>query len=262
MSEKKRAAVFTIAQNEPVFLPIWANYYSKHFDASDIYILDHQSTDRTTINTARKYNHIRVYRNESFNHKWLKTTVESFQGFLLQSYEYVLFAETDEILFPNPEINALSLGDYIKDNKKNMVGSKGFELVHLKDEESGIDLKKEILKQRRFIRKSNTYSKVLLSNTPLIWIEGFHKVIIPKEQNNINKDLILLHLHRMDFDIAWDKCIDTASRKWNKENLESGGGFQNRITDLNEFKNWFYNDFYDGLPFNPEIVPSNWIGVI
>ena len=45
----RRAAVFTIVQNEPVFLPIWERYYQRHFDRDDIFVLDHDSTDPTTI---------------------------------------------------------------------------------------------------------------------------------------------------------------------------------------------------------------------
>src|SRR3954454_139224 len=42
---RRRGAVFTIGQNEARFLPLWLDYYGRHFDASDIYVLDHDSSD-------------------------------------------------------------------------------------------------------------------------------------------------------------------------------------------------------------------------
>ena len=51
---KRRKAAFTIVKNEPVMLPIWLSYYSKHFDLQDLYVLDHQSTDGSTAAKARR----------------------------------------------------------------------------------------------------------------------------------------------------------------------------------------------------------------
>ena len=36
-------AAFTIVQNEPDWLPVWLRYYSRHFDARDLFVLDHDS---------------------------------------------------------------------------------------------------------------------------------------------------------------------------------------------------------------------------
>jgi hypothetical protein len=44
---KKKCAVFTIVQNENIFLPIWLKYYSKYFDPKDIYILNHDSNEES-----------------------------------------------------------------------------------------------------------------------------------------------------------------------------------------------------------------------
>lgn len=99
---KRRSAVFTIAQNEPVFMPIWARYYRRHFDPDDCFVLDHDSTDPTTRAVANQFHRIPVHRSHSFDHDWLRTTVERFQRFLLQSYELVLFTEIDEIVAADP----------------------------------------------------------------------------------------------------------------------------------------------------------------
>src|SRR5580704_6832116 len=100
---RKRAA-FTIVQNEPVFLPVWLQYYGRYFDRTDLYVLDHDSDDGSTAGVGERSNLLRVHRDKSFDHAWLAGTVAAFQAFLLRSYERVLFAETDEIVVADPSL--------------------------------------------------------------------------------------------------------------------------------------------------------------
>lgn len=259
---KRRSAIFTIIKNEPIFLPIWEKYYTRHFESCDIYILDNESSDLTTLQIAKKYNHLIIY-NGCVDYFWLTSTAKDFQKYLLQSYEYVLYTDCDEIIFTNPDKTRLGLRDYIKFTKESIIGSQGFELVHNKINEPKLDLNLGILNQRGYIHESSIYSKLLLSNTPLNWAPGFHTIENSSEiSNTIKKDLILLHLHRMDFDFAWEKCQFLSRQNWNVECVEKGAGYQNRISDIKEYEEWFYNDFHDGRPFNPVQIPSSWIGVI
>jgi hypothetical protein len=259
---KRKAALFTIVRDEPIFLPIWERYYTKYFDACDIYILDNQSSDPTTLGIAKKYNRLRIY-NETVDYFWLTNTAKEFQKFLLQSYEYVLYTDCDEIIFTNPEKTKLGLRDYINFTKQTAIGSQGFELVHDTANEPKLDLNSGILNQRHYIHESQVYSKTLLSKTPLEWAPGFHTIEnIPETSKVIIKDLILIHLHRMDFDLAWQKCQYLSTQKWGTECIEKGAGYQNRISDIKEFEEWFYNDFHDGRPFNPEMIPASWLGLI
>ena len=99
---KRGAAVFTIVQNEPVFLTVWSRYYQRYFSREDMFVLDHESTDAGTLAVAQELHRVPVHRAESFNHRWLRDTVVHFQAFLLQSYEQVLFVEVDEIVAMDP----------------------------------------------------------------------------------------------------------------------------------------------------------------
>ena len=86
---KRNRAAFTIVQNEPLFLPKWLDYYARHFPAGDLFVLNHATTDGSTAIAQKAWpgvNFLPVHRTESFNHSWLRETVESFQRFLLQSY--------------------------------------------------------------------------------------------------------------------------------------------------------------------------------
>ena len=38
-------AVFTMARNEAVFLPIWVEYYRRFFPAERVHVFDHLGTD-------------------------------------------------------------------------------------------------------------------------------------------------------------------------------------------------------------------------
>ena len=82
---RRGAAAFTIAQNEPAMLPLWVRYYEKHFAADDLYVLDHDSTDRSADAVAGRCRIVPVHRTASFDHRWLRGTVEAFQAFLLRS---------------------------------------------------------------------------------------------------------------------------------------------------------------------------------
>ena len=79
---KRNRAAFTIVQNEPLFLPKWLDYYGRHFPAGDLYVLDHATADSSTSAAAQKWPATRfvpVHRLESFNHNWLRETVETFR---------------------------------------------------------------------------------------------------------------------------------------------------------------------------------------
>src|SRR5688572_15033640 len=42
-----QVAVMTMSRNEKVFFPIWLNYYSQFIPANGLFVLDHQTTDRS-----------------------------------------------------------------------------------------------------------------------------------------------------------------------------------------------------------------------
>jgi len=263
---KRPAAVFTIVQNEPAFLPVWCGYYARHFSADDVFILDHDSAEERTLEAMRPFNRVPVHRMHSFDHEWLRDTVERFQAFLLGSYECVLFAEVDEIVAPPPErfpgglrelIQAFASGD------AELVRCTGYEIVHdARGGEPPLDWSAPILAQRRQCRRSVSYSKPLLARRPLSWILGFHELAEgPVKLPEPSPDLLLLHLHRVDFGSCRARTLETAARKWSEVDVLKNRGGQNRITDPVEFERWFYTDFLDDLyDFQP--IPDAWREIV
>ena len=238
---KCNRAVFTIVQNEPMFLPLWLQYYGRYFSKADIYVLDHDSTDGSVLSAWKEYrpNVVPVHRAESFNHAWLRDTVQAFQRFLLQSYQNVLFAEIDEIVVANPLYYPKGLSQYIEQNDRPVVRCVGYNLQQQPDEKP-VDWQRPILAQRSVMWLSRLYSKPLLCQVPVLWSLGFHFLeggqdhLIPTDRN-----LMLLHLHRIDYMYCLRRHEESAKRNWSKKDVEEGFGLQNRICNPEEFHIWY-----------------------
>jgi Glycosyl transferase family 2 len=247
----RKRAVFTIVQNEPVFLPLWLQYYSRYFDRSDIYVLDHDTSDASTEGIGSRCNLLSVHREKSFDHAWLRSTVAAFQVSLLQSYETVLFAEADEFVLADPR-SYTGLDDYIE-RLPNQVGRcTGFEVVHYPDEEPSLRFDQPVLAQRRYWHSSRWYCKPLLSTVPLSWSIGFHfDPAFPDLQPD--PSLVLVHLHRVDYESCRARHRGTAARNWNEYDVQAGYGRQNRFVEGEAFDTWFFGGFDDG---ERELIPE------
>lgn len=258
---KKKCAVFTIVKNENYFLPKWIKHFSKYFDKSDIYVLDHQSDDGSTSNLD--VNVIEVFNELAFDHQWLLSVVESFQYKLLDEYECVLFCEIDELLYSTDKpLNEL-IDDFLKDSKSEYITAHGYEIKQ-EESEPSISFDDEIIKNRNYWFSSWNYSKTLLSKIKLNWVWGFHYARIIKEkymwdENNIMErnfinhttgndyNLYLIHLHRCDFNLMFER--HEIRSKW-KQKFD-GGGNHNRTSDIQKLKDYF-NDISNKVELIPE----------
>jgi hypothetical protein len=199
-------------------------------------VLDHDSSDRSTSGLEGRCHVVPIHREASFDHVWLRSTVESFQGFLLSSYETVLFAEVDELVVADPHRYG-GLDDYIGRLDGLAARCAGFNVMHA-PEELPLRFDEPLLRQRRFWHPSQLYSKRLLARMPLRWSEGFHdEYNAPDEPPD--PELMLVHLHRIDYDTCLQRHRSSAARTWSEKDVLLGYGLQNRITEPNEFEQWF-----------------------
>jgi len=271
MREKRMAAAFTIVQNEPRYLPVWVHYYKSHFDGADLYILDHDSTEVTTSTLLYRerekygFNVVPVHRCFSFDHNWMRNTVQAFQKFLLQSYDMVLFAEVDEIIAPDPFEFPGGLKDYLKkvDGKSwQVIRMVGHEIIH--NERGGEPpiewMKYPLLAQRSFWADSLLYSKPTLTRVPVNYHLGFHDGYDLMPMRNDLPKLHLLHLHRIDYAYALERHQNNLKRNWSQHDVRIGAGYHNRIVEEHEFREWFYNPDYELLRM--EVMPERWKGVL
>ena len=237
-NKSRSRAVFTIVQNEGIFLPLWLAYYERYFNRQDIYVLDHNSDDGSTVNVGGRCRLISVHRAESFDHFWLKTTVERFQAFLLQSHQMVLFTEVDEFVIPDPAQYS-DLAAYVIARDGAVVRCSGYNIVHQPDE-LPLRFEMPILKQRRFWQRDHCYDKRLLSNVPLTWTVGFHGELSFGDAPP-DAELFLVHLHRVDYATCLARHRAAALRPWNSRDVEERRGFQHLIVEDEAFHQWFYH---------------------
>jgi hypothetical protein len=188
----------------------------------------------------------------SFDHKWFQFVINNTHRKLLKFYEYVVFTDIDEIIFPNSEEYS-GLDDYIEKMQTKYVRCKGYDLIHLKDKEPVFDSSKTVLTQRNFWYPTRWYDKTLISRVPLTWKMGNHQVT--KKISNRDNSLLLIHLHKLDFDMCWNKNLEKAKLNWNEEDVKTNQGFQNRINQMDEFKKYYYHWPFQNLPI--EEIPTD-----
>jgi len=250
-------AAFTIAHDEPTMLPIWLRYYGRFFAPDDLFVLAHDTGDGSTDTLAGLCNVVPVHRDAAFDHRWLRTVVEDFQAFLLRSYDTVLFTEVDEFVVADPSRHG-GLDAYIDALEGPAARCSGFNVVHQEDEPA-IRWEDPLLAQRRCWHASLAYSKRLLARVPLQWSQGFHGEYAAPDAPP-DPDLMLIHLHRIDYDWCLERHRRSAARDWNAQDRDAGAGVQNRIVEPVEFEEWFRRG--PDLDAPPELIPDHIRGVL
>jgi hypothetical protein len=94
----------------------------------------------------------------------------------------------------------------------------------------------------------------------MYWHGGFHSTVDDNTSEDVS--LYLLHLHRVDYDICLARHKQRVSQPWNQRDIDEFWGYQNRITELEHFDHWFYNDSCSATPIQIELVPEYWRGLI
>lgn len=237
---KRKCAIFVMVKDEKIFLPIWLKYYSKSFSGEDIYVFDHRTSDNSITECKKKFsfNVIRLDYPFSFDHEWFKFVANNTQKKLLKTYEYVIFTDVDEILFPVKD-KYRDLRDYIDQLKNESVQAKGYELICVENKDQDYDPEKSVLSQRKYWYEIDWYDKTLISQHPLDWNIGFHTV--RGRVSNIDTNLLLIHLHKLDFKICWKNTFERARLWWLQSEVTQYRGWQNRITDIDDFREYYYS---------------------
>lgn len=252
--QKRARAIVTVVHNESVFLPIWVRYYSQFFEAQDIYVLDHDSTDGSTARPG----FVRIpVSHPVVDWGWHRDVLQEHQHLLLERYDIVLCTDVDEVVAPDPR--AGHLGDYVSQFGGDFVNCRGYEILHLKAEKP-LDFSLPILHQRSHWFFNPAYSKPLLARVPMHWHGGLHTRV--DGQTRDDPSLYLIHLHRVDYDVCLARHHQRSSRPWNQRDVEEGWAYQNRITDPQHFDHWFYEDSCSGTPIKLECIPDFWRDLI
>lgn len=246
----------TIAHNEAFFFPIWLRYYSAFFEPDDIYVLDHDTNDHSTDGDG--FVRIPISHN-TFDNLWMLANVERLQHELIQRYDVVLFTDIDEIVAPHPRTGTLA--EYMDRFDEPYVNCLGYELIHMTDREDRFDPSRDVLDQRGYWFANPVYDKPLLATEPLHWRPGFHR--LTDSPVRLDPSLLLIHLHRVDYDICQARHARWAARTWEQRDLDEGWGVHNRVVEDRTFERWFYEDSnFAGLPIVIEPIPREWKGLL
>lgn len=244
-----------MAKNESVFLPIWWHYYSQFFDAEDIYVLDHDTNDGSTSGPG----FVRVpVTHPVVDWGWHRDMLQEMQHWLIDRYEVVLCTDVDEIVAPDPRSG--NLGDYMENFAHDFINCRGYEILHIKESEPAFDRSKKVFDQRINWYNNPIYSKPLMARVPMYWHGGLHSRT--DGQTKEDPSLFLIHLHRMAFDICFQRHNQRNSVPWNQRDVNENWGYQNRIIEEQDFRRWFYEDSCGSGPIHVESIPEFWRGLI
>ncbi len=251
MTDKRKAAVFTIVRDEKMFLPIWLRYYRRHFEEQDIYILDNDSKDGCVDGLPNVRN---VHSDLAFDHGWLCQIVQNFYSELLNSYDIVVFAEVDEIISApwHPE----GLKGYISDMQGNGFACIGYNVFHdPKVEPEPIDLSRPILEQRSRWIRDGIYDKTLVTRVPRTYSPGFHHATPNAAQD---PKLVMVHLHRFDLDQAYLRNEERSKWKWHDDVTVRKMSYDNNTYSREEFETHYFGRFASaGVEIIPDDVRKN-----
>jgi len=257
-------AIITIVQNGNQFLPVWYRYYSKFFQPQDIYILDFGTTDGSLDGIQANIIAVpdRSIEIISPANKYLN----SFKKELLQKYKYVIYTDYDEIIyFPGGF-------DTLLQSNQEYYTTYGYEIVQNRKTEGPIDWKRPLLEQRKYWYRCEPFDKSLITRTEFTWAMGNHSISKEKVIEKIRRTgqgmemgvvsrrvenivlkpkfvpgLLLLHLHKIDYEHALAMHMRNANRKASA----TVGGFHN-FFDGKEFESW-YKEAEDKLVKIPDL---------
>ena len=263
---KKPFAVFTLAHNEGEFLPIWLHYYSRFFAPEDIYILNHDSTDGSTIAAKQLHgvNVVAVHHPSVHDNRFMLAAITQMQHQLMGKYEAVVYSDSDELVMTDP-LKYADLGEYLSKYRGDYSRCASRSVMQQQNEPE-IDLSAPILAQRSTWFEEIGYDKVLVSRKSLRWSMGLHSLIDesgaefwPPQDDG----LILLHLARIDLALKQKRTGRIMQEQWGGRGPEA---FQHRLSGT-DLLYWFFffpakDAELQGKPYFREQIPDRFRQII
>lgn len=197
--EMKRLAVVTMVFNERNQLPRWVRHYSKHVDElTDIFVIDHGSTDGSIEMLPPSVNIIRLQRFDVFGgyQSWRVDYVSQVITKLLDQYDAAVYVDCDEYLVVNPS-KAASLVDYVEKTRGRLDYTNsaiGFDVLHDHEKEQTLGDNLISTVRNKILFVAAMCKPVLIRNKNIKWGPGFHV----SNQIPVFCDLFLFHLRYGD----------------------------------------------------------------
>jgi len=244
---KGEVAAITMVFNEPVFLPIWLNYYGAELGYENLFIIDDGSND-TSLHDKRIVNLISRKRGV-LDEELRAETISYFHEELLGHYNQVLYTDVDEFIVAEPNLKK-SLEEYLISRHESWINPVGLNVLHRRSEEGPLDLTKPLFSQRSYVQFTEWYCKPVISRVPMRWKPGFHFADRPP---CCVTDLFLFHLRAMDYDIARERIKKFESVSFSEESLRQGFGLHFRMEEQSYLDLYFSRPEADFDAARPEI---------
>jgi hypothetical protein len=132
---------------------------------------------------------------------------------------------------------------------------KGYHIVSDPFRDPPIDLNKKITEQRKRYLYDPFLDKPLITSKHVQYNNGMHTT--RNLSGPLENDLILFHLHYIDFNWTIEKDNSRTIENWSSEDLKSGFAAQNIPGDINVKKGIFLANFLKGRE-----IPEKYIGVL
>ena len=247
LSPPKKIAAVTMVYNEAAYLPIWLKHYRKHVGIENCYVIDHGSTDGSTLGDLG-CNIIRIPRSPFDDHKKSSFKSQLCSG-LLNWFDWVVSGDVDELLVPDPKISS-TLADYVRRPLPEVVTAIGLNVAHRVDMEPEFDFAEAVTPQRRYVFSASSMCKPSLISRPISWAPGAHSA---------NADVIFDHLylfHLRWFDLAYglQRLQKTRTMPW----ARTDGGQHQRVEDdrmTQTLRNFGNQPNVNDVDFDPESGP-------
>ena len=175
----RKLAIITMVFNESDHLPRWIKYYSKQVDSlSDLYIIDHGSTDCSTGFLNKKINLTRVPR-DKWKQDFERQRSEYIAGMansLLLFYHSIIYVDCDEFIAVDPRVHA-SLTSFCEQIPPNRVISTiGYNVLHDINNEKDLRYGEKISNTRTklYLTTSMFKASIVTTGAEVKWHDGFH----------------------------------------------------------------------------------------
>jgi hypothetical protein len=166
----KRVAVIGDTISADQHFHVWYNYYSSLFGAEHVYVVTYKGL-------SRKFGNLELGGlweiPEDYNDPVRCRVISSLVSALLQSYDYIIRCDIDEILVPDPR-HVPDLATFVETLDRPYVTGRGLEVMEGYDDpplRPGIRI---LVEQRKIAFRSSSVNKTSITSVPLEWGSGFH----------------------------------------------------------------------------------------